>query len=191
MQEIEVKFLDVEVAELEEKLRGIEAVKEFDQLYRRKVYDYPDLRLNEKAAWIRVRDEGDQVTMGYKQRLQPGKPGSDAGMEEVEVVVSSFDQSCLFLESIGMKLKFYEENRRIRYSLGDLEFDIDFWPLLPPYLEIEAKTWEQIDQGIALLGLNPADKQICSTFQIYELHGINELEFDVLTFEQQTRKATS
>jgi adenylate cyclase class 2 len=191
MEEIEVKFLDVDVPKLEDKLRGIGATKVFDRVYRRKVYDYPDLRLNANNAWVRVRDEGDQITMGFKQRLNPGNSDSstnDTGMHEIEIIVSDFEKAALFLEQIGMKRKFYEENRRVRWLRGDMEFDIDTWPGLKPYLEIEAKTWGQIDEAIALLGFDPADKKIFSTYQVYKLVGIDENDYDEITFEHMIKK---
>jgi hypothetical protein len=43
-------------------------LKSKEVFMRRTSYDYPDLRLNEISAWIRVRDEGNKITMGYKQR---------------------------------------------------------------------------------------------------------------------------
>ncbi|HEY2004654.1 MAG TPA: CYTH domain-containing protein [Candidatus Saccharimonadia bacterium] len=191
MEEIEVKFLDIDVPKIEAKLREIGATKMFDRVYRRKVYDYPDMRLNALHAWVRVRDEGDKVTFGFKQRTgvtSSDGSSNDGGMDEVEVVVSDFDKTALLLEKIGLKRKFYEENRRIRWAKGDLEFDIDHWPLLNPYLEIEAKSWDQIDAALKLLELNPADKKVFSTHQIYKMAGIEEFDFDQLTFEHQLKK---
>ena len=43
---------------------------------------------------------------------------------------------------------------------GDIEFDIDTWPQLNPYLEIEAPSWGKIDEAIKMLGLNIKDKKI-------------------------------
>ncbi len=188
MEEIEVKFLAIDVESIEAKLEKLGAKKEFDRIYRRKVYDYPDLRLNDQGAWIRVRDEGDQVTLGFKQRKITDDSGNDAGMKEIEVKVSDFDKTWQFLDAIGLKQKFYEENRRVRWTLDNIEFDIDHWPLLKPYLEIEAESWEDIDKAIRLLELDPEDKKIFSTFQVYQLEGINELEYDILTFESQIKK---
>ena len=191
MEEIEVKFLDVDVTALELKLSNIGATRVFDRIYRRKVYDYPDLRLNADNSWVRVRDEGDQVTMGFKQRMNTSSSdgsSNDGGMNEVEMVVNDFDAATLFLEKIGMKRKFYEENRRIRWVKGDIEFDIDYWPQLKPYLEIEAKKWSQIDDAIGLLGLDPSDKKIFSTYQVYQLEGIDENDYDEITFEHMLKK---
>jgi len=39
-----------------------------------------------------------------------------------------------------------------------------------------------------LLGLNPKDKKIFATFQVYQLEGINELDYDVITFEKVVKK---
>ena len=191
MEEIEVKFLNIDAEAIQKKLKDIGAKKMFNRIYRRKVYDYPDLRLNDAGAWVRVRDEGDQVTMTFKQRKEAAKDGgksNDKGMDEVEIVVSDFDKAAIFLDKIGLKQKFYEENRRIRWVKDNIEFDIDYWPMLKPYLEIEAVSWADIDKGIALLGLNPKDKKIFATFQVYQLEGINELDYDVITFEKVVKK---
>lgn len=170
------------------------AKKIFNRIYRRKVYDYPDLRLDKIGAWIRLRDEGDKVTLAFKRRLGVKTHDgtiSDRGMEEIQVEVEDFDQTAALLKAIGLVEKFYEENRRIRYVKDDIEFSIDFWPLLEPFLEIEAKSWKQIDKAIRLLGLNPKDKKIFSTYQIYQLKGIDENDFKILTFDKIVRKSNN
>ena len=168
MEEIEVKFLDVDVKEIEAKLKRIGAKKVFDRIYRRKVYDYPDLRLNASNAWVRVRDEGEQVTMGFKRRIAPsGRNGlsNDGGMEEVEVIVSDFEKTALMLEKIGLVQKFYEENRRVRWTKGDIEFDIDTWPLLHPYLEIEAQTGNRSIKLSSYLNCVPRIRRFSQRFR--------------------------
>jgi len=191
MEEIEVKFLNISPKEIEKKLKEAGAEKVFDKVYRRKVFDYPDLRLNDRGAYLRLRDEGDKITLTFKQRLgvksHDGKT-NDEGMEEIEIKVSDFEKTAELLTKMGLKEKFYEENRRIRHQLGDIEFDIDFWPLLDPYLEIEAPSWEKIDEAIKLLKLDPKDKKIFSTYQVYQLKGIDENDYQILTFEKTIKK---
>lgn len=184
-EEIEVKFLDVKPDIIQARLKKIGAKKVGEFFYRRRVFDYPDLRLDKQGAWIRVRDEGDKITLNFKRRLgikTHDGTTSDEGMEEVEVIVSDFDKTCLLLIKMGFIEKFYIENKRIRWIKDDVEFDIDIWPKLNPYLEIEASNWKKINKAIKLLGLNPKDQKIFSTHQIYKLRGIDELDYKRITF---------
>jgi adenylate cyclase class 2 len=184
MEEIEVKFLDIDADKMEKKFLEIGAKKAFDTIYKIKVFDYTDLRLDNDNSWVRLRDEGDKVTLTFKKRLG-AKDGiqNDDGMLEHETIVSDFDQTAKILESIGLTQKFYEEKRRIRYFLDDIEFDIDFCPALKPYLEIESDDWNKIDKAILLLGLDPKDKKMFSTTQIYMQNGIRTLDYKELTFK--------
>ncbi len=190
MEEIEVKFLNINPEKIEEKLKDIGAQKVFDNLYRRRVFDYPDLRLDKAGSWIRLRDEGNKITLAFKQRIGIGadEKTHDKSMEEIEVEVNDFDKTAEILLRAGFIQKHYVENRRIRYQLNDIEFDIDFYPLIEPYLEIEAPSWEKVDDAISLLGLNPEDKKIFSTYQIYELKGINFNDYKEVTFKRIVKK---
>jgi len=192
MEEKEVKFLNINPSDIQKRLKKIGAKKVAEYFYRRRIFDYPDLRFDKQGAWIRVRDEGDRVTLNFKRRLgvktHDGKT-CDKGMEETEIIVSDFVKTADFLLKIGLIEKFYEENRRIRWIKDDIEFDIDTWPKLKPYLEIEAPSWREIDKAVNLLGLNPKDKKIFSTHQIYKLNGINELDYKKITFNGLVKRA--
>lgn len=192
MEEVEVKFLNIDPEKIGAKLESVGAKKVFDRMYKRRVFDYPDLRLDKKGAWIRLRDEEDKITLAFKQRIGVKTHNgsvNDKSMDEIEIRVSDFEKTAKLLRGFGLKEKFYQENRRIRYVLEGIEFDIDFWPLLKPYLEIEAPSWEKINKAIQLLELNPEDKRIFSTHQIYKLEGIDEREYKEMTFDQMVKKA--
>lgn len=190
MEEIEVKFLNIDPVLIENKLKEIGAKKVFEKLYKRRVFDYPDLRLDKAGAWLRLRDEGDKITLTFKQRIGMGKnaESNDKSMEEIEVEVNDFEKTAQMLLRAGFIEKHYVENKRIRYQLDDIEFDIDFFPGLEPYLEIEAVSWEKIDEAIALLGFNKEDKKIFSTYQIYELKGVDCNDYKEVTFERMVKK---
>jgi adenylate cyclase class 2 len=110
-------------------------------------------------------------------------------MYERETEVQDFNATADILRKIGLTDKFYFENKRTRYVLDSIEFDIDEWPLLSPYLEIEAKSWGDVDRAIELLGFNKNDAKKFTTTQIYELDGINDKDYQIMTFEKQVKKS--
>lgn len=192
MEECEVKFLDVDPKALEAKILKLGGRKHYDRIFKRIIFDYPDLRLNKAGAWLRVRDEGDKVTMAFKQRVGMRDDGSnDQSTLEEEVVVSDFETTAAILRRVGLTDKFYEENRRIHFELDGVMLDIDHWPMIPPYLEIEAESYTVVERMIKKLGLNPADKKLYPTWQVYKDYGINEGDYQIITFEKQVKKTTT
>ena len=187
-EEIECKFLDVDSELVIKKLTELGAEFEFKKLFRRYVFDFPDLRLNAQKSWLRVRDEGHRTTISFKQRIGVNDGQNDEGMKEIEISTDDFDKSAELFKAIGMTPKFYEENWRTQYKLDGVEITIDEWPLIPPYVEIEADDWPKVDAMAVKLGFNPENKIIFSTAQVYDKYGITEADYSELTFEKQTKK---
>src|SRR3989344_6440323 len=129
MEEFEIKFLEVDVPSLEKKLLEIGAEKTGEYDYGRVLMDYPDMRMNSLNSWVRLRTDGKETTLTYKQRLgAKSDDGSipDEGMKEIEVVVDNYEKTFELLKAIGLVVKREEKNKRIRYQKNDTVFDIDF-----------------------------------------------------------------
>ena len=191
MEEIELTFIDVDTEALEQKLKDLGAQKVGDFHYRRVVFDYPDFRLDKQAAWVRLRDEGDKVTFTFKQRLGNNLRNTltgDEGMYESETIVSDFSATRDILLKIGLIEKMYQENKRTRYILDGVECDIDTWPLLDPYLEVEGPSWNEVNTVVEKLGLKPEDGKKFSTNQIYRLKGLDDRNYTKLTFAEQVER---
>lgn len=191
MEEIELTYIDIDTGKIEERLIELGAVKEGDFHYRRIVFDYPDFSLDKKAAWVRLRDEEERVTLTFKQRLGDelrDKLTGDDGMYEREVVVDSFEGTREILVKIGLIEKMYQENKRTRYVLDGVECDIDSWPLLDPYLKIEGKSWDDVYRTAEALGLKKDDGKKFSTNQIYRLKGMDDRNYTKLTFSEQIER---
>mgnify|MGYP003418922467 CR=1 FL=1 len=190
MEEIEVKFLEIDHAELQAKLVSLGAEKTGEYFYKVKAYDYSDKRLGKENAWVRLRGDGTQVNLCYKQRQGVSADRlRDQGMKEIEVMVDNFEKADQFLASVGLIEKFVEDKRRIRYMFEGVEIDLDEVPLLPPYLELEGPSWEDLERVALMLGLDWAKHLRCSSMQVYEHYGLDENDYSVLTFKEQVKKA--
>ncbi|MFA6601943.1 MAG: CYTH domain-containing protein [Candidatus Paceibacterota bacterium] len=129
--------------------------------------------------------------LAYKQRLgikDMAKGSNDSGMEEVEFEAGNFEVAAEFLLKIGLIKKFSQEKKRTTWKKGPVSYDIDTWPKLEPYLEVEGPDWETVDAAIVELGIDLKDKKICSTTQIYELNGIHDKDFSIMTFKEFVKR---
>ena len=190
MEEFEIKFLEVNVPELEEKLKAIGAEKVGEYDFHRAIFDYPDLRLFQNNAWIRLRTNGKETTLTFKQTIKDKKSTflRDLGAKEIEVEVSDFKKTFILLQNIGLIVKREEKNRRIRYQKSAVVYDIDFWPQIPPYLEIEADSLAETKRAAAELGLDGEKGLICSSGDIYIHYGINVHDYKIVTFDKMAKK---
>ncbi len=183
--EIEAKILDIDVSSVENKLKILGAERVGDFFFRSISFDFHGFPLDKESAWVRLRTDGKETTLAYKQRLGVSETlGKDTGMEEIEVVVSDYDAMANILRKIGMVEKFSQEKKRTTWKKGGTLFDIDTCPRIPTYLEVEGKNWEEVDQAILDLGFTLDQKHICSATQIYKMYGINDKDYTKLTFDE-------
>lgn len=149
--ELEAKFLDVSPDEVRAKLRmhGAKLVHP-ERLMRRKAFDDSHGHLNQNRAWVRVRDEGDKVTMSYKQSDEDTLHGT----QETVLTVDDFDRACAFLEEVGLVVKSYQETRREKWMLDSVEITIDTWPWVPTFIELEGQSEDDIKLAARALGFD-------------------------------------
>jgi adenylate cyclase, class 2 len=116
--EIEAKFLDVNHDILRAMLREMGAVcSQPMRTMRRKGFDFADNRLDrEHNGWVRIRDEGDKITMSYKQLNDRTLEGT----KEVCVTIDSFEQAEAFLQALGMEQKTQQITKRESWRLPKL-----------------------------------------------------------------------
>lgn len=159
--EIEVKFVDVDISEIQRRLRQAGAHCEHPmRLMRRQVFYLVDRNMD---AYVRVRDEGDKATMTYKQFDEIGLHGA----KEVEVVVSHFEDARSILQNSGLIPKSYQETKRETWKLGEVEVVIDEWPWLRPFIEIEGDSEQAVRDTAAALGFSWDDAVFGAATEAY------------------------
>lgn len=177
--EIEAKWLNINIDLMRKKLKTIGAqLVHSERQMKRCTFDFPDKKLYMVNGWVRVRDEGDKVTLSYKQL----DDRSLHGTKEVTVVVDSFDQTIHFLKSIGMEEKSYQETKRESWKLGKTEIELDTWPWIPSFIEIEAPSEKELKKTAQLLGLDYAHALHGSVETAYQdVYDVTDAEIDSWT----------
>ena len=174
--EYETKVLDINKEKIQEKLIKLGTKRLFKHKFRRWVLD---MTKDEKNDFIRLREKYDKVTLTYKKRNNT----QIDGVEEIETNVTNFDTTAEILLKLNWTGKYYQENIREMYILDNIEFCLDTWPNIPTHLEIEGKTYEDVNKGLKLLNLENKDVGNISVLDIYskhniDLHSIKTLKFD-------------
>ncbi len=164
--EIEATFVNIDHEFMRQKLRefGAQLVRP-ERLNRRTIFDYEDLRLDKKAAWIRLRDEGDSVTLTFKQR----NGETIDGMKEIEVVVSDYEKTKALLLATGLSVKAEQETKRELWEHEGVQIMLDTWPWLNPIIEIEGQSEEHVKAFSERLGFNWSEAVFDSADKLYQL----------------------
>ncbi|WP_036967983.1 class IV adenylate cyclase [Promicromonospora kroppenstedtii] len=173
--EHEGKILDIDPAAVERTILDKGGQKFGEKLMRRYVYDIVP---GDMSKWIRLRDTGQETTLTVKEI----KSDAIDGTHETEVVVDSFEETNALLGMLGFTAKSYQENKRVSFVLDGAEIEIDSWPRIPTYLEIEAATAEEVIRIAGLLGFGADDLTGENTMKVYDRYSIDLAAIPELRF---------
>ena len=134
--EIEAKFLSIDKNKLRKLLKNIGAeLVQPERIMQRTVFELP-----EPGSYLRVRNEGNQITMSFKHLDER----SIEGMKEICLSVDNYDNAIKFLKAIGQKPKAEQDTMRESWVKDGVEIDIDTWPWVPSFVEIEGKSAAEV-----------------------------------------------
>lgn len=139
--------------------------KEFMQ--KRYILDNNHLR-KDGDQWIRLRDEGNKITLTYKTIERTKIDGA----KEIEVIVNDLENTKELLVKTGLKVTSYQENYREKWTFKNCDLTIDTWPMLNPVLEIESKSENTVLKILALLGYDIKDCMFGNITDVYFKNGI-------------------
>lgn len=137
---------------------------------------------NNQKKWIRVRQTNDKTTIAVKHILAPNETNIQQ-MLETEIEVSNINEANNLLEVLGFVYKSYQEKERMTYSLDGYELDIDTWPGIPAYVEVEGKSKNDLENILNKLGYSIEDTISCTADEIYEKYGLSMFDSREIKFE--------
>lgn len=168
--EYEATFIPVEKADIRARLQAAGAtLVRPEYMQRRTVFHLPKGHEIEHG-WLRVRDEGDKVTMSLK--VVDGDKITD--QKEVCITVSDYQESILLLEKIGCRFKAFQESKRELWTLDGVEITIDEWPFLDPFIEVEGKSENEVKSVSEKIGFDWDRAKFCAIGKLYkEKYGVS------------------
>ena len=171
MKEIEVKILEIDRKEVEERLTSMGAKKILDSEIQTIFFDFHDGKIIKAKDVLRLRREDNKVELTYK-KVHTTQITKEA--EEYSVDVSSIEEMRKILENLGLHETENMLKHRVSYKLDNVRFDMDHYlesySFIPEFMEIEAENPELIDYYAELLGFKPKDCLPWSTYDVIQYY---------------------
>jgi adenylate cyclase class 2 len=178
--EYEVRVLEIDHNEIVKKLESLGAELKFSAMQQRYVYDFNPV---EENRWIRLRTNGIKTTLTIKDLTAKTIDGT----KELEIEVDDFENTNKILEELGYKNRGFQQNKRTQYILDGVEIDLDRWPLIPEYLEIEGKDEKAIYDCLDKLGISKDKIVTLDVSSIYTHYGYDGDALTNLNFEMEEK----
>jgi adenylate cyclase class 2 len=162
---MEIKVLDIDIEAVETGLASLEAKKVFDS---ERTITYFKNESNVEP-FLKLTEEGEKL------KLSSQNPGTN---QEIKLFVSRKEECIQLLASLGFTPISEVNAKRISYELGTIDFDIDEFPEVPAFLEIDLgdKPSLTLDELLSKLGLGGNQKGQMSTPEIVKHYGKDYFE---------------
>lgn len=178
MNEIEIKYLEIDPEYLGQKLLDLGAKKVSDEMLEEWIFWRKDW--TPVHGRVRIRKDSKKIQLAYKETTQHASKGN----VEIEFGVDDIEGATQFMLKMGAYLRRHQQKRRIHYQLKNVAIDIDFWPLIPPMVEIEGENLVELEALAKQLELEESNRSELDAFQIYEeVYNVPIREMKELVFE--------
>ncbi|MBX4186695.1 MAG: class IV adenylate cyclase [Candidatus Doudnabacteria bacterium] len=149
-REIEVKFLEIDKPKLIEKLVSLGATDLGEELITEQIFHDTAGEWYKQDKFARIRKTSKGTVFTYKHTEQR----TATGTLEIEFKLDEPKKMKDFLEALGLVMDREQEKKRHKFMLGEVVVDIDTWPSIPTYVELEGPSEESIKKTATELGFD-------------------------------------
>jgi len=146
-KEIEARFLDIDKQRLIKRLATIDAADKGEVLLTEIIFYDKKNTWSDEGRYVRIRSTGDETRITYKHN----QAQTIDSAREIEFVIPDIKLAKQFLEAIGLVASRYQEKLRHTFEKDSVTVDIDTWPQVPTYVELEGPSEESIKSVAELL----------------------------------------
>lgn len=159
--EHEIKVLDINPTEFKKKLLELGATEVFSDDRTITHFDYKDGSLRATNQIVKLTEEG-KLKLSHTTIV-------NGQQETIKLVVSRKQETLDFLSRLGLFPITQVKAHRISYEWQGIDFDIDEFPHIPTFLEIDlGDSPLKLTEIIATLGLTKNDAVEMSTPDVYK-----------------------
>lgn len=175
-KEIETRFLGIDKGALTKRLQELGAIdlgeSKLDEII---FYDQDKTWQNK---FVRLRRKGGKIELTYKERSGQGVDTA----EEIELEVSDMEKCTHLFQHIGLVVHRELEKYRHSFRLGEVMLDIDTWPKIPTYVEVEGPSVEALQRVCLKLGLDWEKRFDGDAREVFKHYGHDLNKIATVTF---------
>lgn len=183
-KEIETRFLDINKDQLAQKLASLGATDKGEEKLEEIIFHAADLSWVGKRKFVRLRKTKNKTTLTYKENV---KQAVDSA-QEIELEVSDIGKCSELLSKIGLCPMRRLEKYRHTFELDGVTIDIDTWPKIPAYAEIEGPSVESLKTICDTLGMDWEKRFDGDAREVFRHYGYDLDNITVITFDELTYK---
>jgi len=150
--EIETKILDIDSTALKNKLLSLGAEERQQTRLVVDWYRIKGIKEGEDPWFLRIRSNSQgehEVTWKAKSDIL----GVARKHKEINFIIPEPNKISDLFEELGLEKYAHQEKDRTSFTLKSWQFDIDQYPNMPSFLEIESSSEESVKEAIKLLDL--------------------------------------
>jgi adenylate cyclase class 2 len=166
MKEIECRFLEVNKEALIKKLLKLGAKDKGEKMLEEVVLYKTGQEWKPTNGFVRIRTSGDTTTLAYKEHREHSVDGTF----EIELKVEDFKKAHALLECIGWGSGRFQQKKRHTFTLHNVTIDIDTWPRVPTYVELEGESEKELKEMAKILGLDWKNVEFHNARWVIETH---------------------
>ncbi len=154
--EIETKILGIDPDAIKEKLASLGGTKSQEVRLTVDWYRITGIKEGEDPWFLRIRSyeaQGIETRHEVTWKAKSQVTGNVRKHKEINFDTQSPQQLADLFEELGLERYAHQEKDRISFILKDCQFDIDQYPGMPAYMEIESPSEDAVNGAIKALGL--------------------------------------
>lgn len=125
------------------------------------------------GAYLRLRREGSKYELIFKQKIAVDSMVKSEVEISILIQKDEWDAVVRMLLDLGLKKIATQEKKRTSFRYLSFRYDIDTWPGVPTYLEVEAPSPQDVLEAIAILGFAHLDIVSMTAAEVFEKYGVS------------------